>query len=88
MKQIATAARNKGWRGPLAWDAIDDPKCEPEPEDRTDVQRRRKVAVDLELVARRTKQGRTAQQIADEIGCHKRSIDRARTRVAGLAVAA
>ena len=30
MKQIATAARNKGWDGPLAWDDIDDPNCRPE----------------------------------------------------------
>ncbi|MFD1277378.1 hypothetical protein ACFQ51_52430 [Streptomyces kaempferi] len=30
MKQIATGARNKGWHGPLAWDAIDDPNCQPE----------------------------------------------------------
>lgn len=29
-KQIATGARNKGWHGPLAWDAIDDPNCQPE----------------------------------------------------------
>lgn len=30
MKQIATAARNKGWHGPLDWDDIDDPACQPE----------------------------------------------------------
>lgn len=30
LKQIATAARNKGWHGPLAWDDIDDPHEQPE----------------------------------------------------------
>jgi hypothetical protein len=29
-QQTATAARNKGWHGPLAWDDIDDPNCRPE----------------------------------------------------------
>ncbi|MGA4964459.1 hypothetical protein [Streptomyces pseudogriseolus] len=29
-KQTAGIARNKGWHGPLAWDDIDDPDCQPE----------------------------------------------------------
>ncbi|MFI9344982.1 hypothetical protein ACIG0D_27505 [Streptomyces sp. NPDC052773] len=80
-------ARAKGWHGPLAWDAIDDPNCEPETEGCIDYQRRQKAAIDLELVVRRTSQGATAEEIAREIGCHKRSVVRARRR-AELAVAA
>ncbi|MYU30652.1 hypothetical protein [Streptomyces reticuli] len=69
-----------GWHGPLAWDAIDDPACEPETTGRVDRQRRRKAVIDLELVAARTSEGRSAEEIAAEIGCHKRSIVRARRR--------
>lgn len=74
-------ARKKGWHGPLAWEAIDDPNEQPETDGQTNVQRRRKAAIDLELVAIRTAQGRSAGEIADELGCHKRSVVRARRRV-------
>lgn len=87
-KQVATAARNKGWHGPLVWDDIDDPNCEPEIDKQPGVDRRRKTVVDIDLVARRTKQGRTAEEIARELGCHKRSVVRARSRAAELAQAA
>jgi DNA-binding CsgD family transcriptional regulator len=76
-----------GWHGPLAWDNIDDPDCQPETDERTNMERRPKTVVDLELVARRTSQGRTAEEIAAEIGCHKRSVVRARRR-AEMGVAA
>ncbi|BBC30054.1 hypothetical protein SGFS_013480 [Streptomyces graminofaciens] len=82
-----TAARN-GWHGPLAWDDIDDPNAEPETDtDDTTTPRRRKVNADPARVARLTAQGMTAEQIAREIGCHKRTVVRARGR-AELAVAA
>lgn len=81
MKQIATCARNKGWHGPLAWDAIDDPAAKPEALGRTRTRgTRRKVHADLEKVVRLTAAGRSAQQIADELGCHERTVTRARKR--------
>lgn len=85
--RAAGDARRKGWHGPLAWDDIDNPTCEPETGGRTDYERRHKAIIDLELVALRTSQGRTAEQIAAELGCHKRSVVRARRRVE-MAVAA
>jgi transcriptional regulator with XRE-family HTH domain len=88
-------ARKKGWHGPLAWDDIDDPNCQPETDGQTNAPRRHKAVIDLEVIARRTKQGHTAEEIAEEIGCHKRSVVRARSRIqqektakAGLEVAA
>jgi hypothetical protein len=86
-RRATSDARRKNWHGPLAWDAIDDPACQPETQGRTDDQRRHKAVIDLELIARRTSQGRSAEQIAAEIGCHKRSVVRARRRVE-MAVAA
>lgn len=91
MKQIATYARNKGWDGPLAWDNIDDPKCKPEGawKSKSAPGARRKVHADPARVADLTAQGRSAEQIAQEIGCHKRTVVRVRSRVAsGLKVAA
>jgi len=87
-QRAASDARRKGWHGPLAWDAIDDPAAEPDTEGRTDFQRRHKAVVDLELVARRTSQGKTAGEIAAELGCHKRSVVRARRRAEELEIAA
>lgn len=81
MKQIATYARNKGWHGPLSWDAIDDPAAKPEPLGRTRARgTRRKVHADLEQVVRLTAAGKTNEQIAHEIGCHERTVSRARSR--------
>lgn len=76
------------WAGPLAWDDIDDPNEQPEIDSPVEEDRRRKTVVDIDLVARRTKQGRTAEEIARELGCHKRSVVRARSRAAELGVAA
>jgi hypothetical protein len=78
--RAAGDARRKGWHGPLAWDAIDDPACDPETTGQATGTSRSKAVIDLELVARRTSQGHTAEQIAEEIGCHKRSVVRARRR--------
>lgn len=80
MKQIATGARNKGWHGPLAWDAIDDPASQPEIRGLTNEHRRRRSVIDPQRVARLTLLGRTNEQIADELGCHERTVTRARKR--------
>lgn len=87
MKQIATAARNKGWHGPLAWDSIDDPNCQPETGDGSETPRRAKVTVDPADVARLTARGKTNEQIANELGCHERTVSRVRRR-AEMGVAA
>lgn len=73
-------ARRNNWHGPLAWDDINDPDCQPETEGRTDVHRRHKATVDPQRVARLTLLGKTNQQIADELGCHERTVSRVRRR--------
>lgn len=81
-------AAREGWRGPLDWDDIDAPDSRPESWGRSRAKRgSRRVAVDRTTVAQLTAAGRTAQQIADELGCHKRTVVRARGR-AEMAVAA
>jgi len=80
------AARNN-WPGPLAWDDIDDPNCQPETGGQTTIHRRRKVTVDPADVVRLTARGRTNAQIAAELGCHDRTVIRARRR-AEMAAAA
>jgi hypothetical protein len=87
-RQAATIARNKGWHGPLDWDDIDDPNCQPETWGQSRAKRDSgRVVADLAAVAQLTAAGRSAQQIADELGCHKRTVVRARGRVE-MAVAA
>ncbi|MBB5932363.1 helix-turn-helix domain-containing protein [Streptomyces echinatus] len=77
-----------GWHGPLAWDDIDDPKCKPEAARRSTAKEgSNRVIADVSRVAELTAAGRTAQQIADELGCHKRTVTRARRR-AEMGVAA
>lgn len=81
-QQTATLARNKGWHGPLDWDDIDDPAAKPETsrKSRALASTKPKVYADPARVAELTRAGRTAQQIADELGCHKRTVVRARGR--------
>lgn len=73
-------AAAEGWHGPLAWDDIDNPDEQPEADGVVLATRHPKAAVDLERVAVLTARGRSAEQIADELGCHKRSVTRARRR--------
>jgi hypothetical protein len=73
-------AAKRGWHGPLAWDDIDNPDCEPETEDGAEPPRRRSATVDPHAVARLTALGRTNEQIAVELGCHERTVSRARKR--------
>lgn len=75
-------ARKKGWHGPLAWDDIDNPAEEPDTEGTVLAARRHKAVIDREQVARLTAQGLSAAQIADVIGCHIRSVSRARGEMA------
>lgn len=72
-------ARKKGWHGPLAWDAIDDPACEPEFDPHAD-KRGRPAKVDDARVLHLTDEGLTTEQIAWELGCHERTVIRARNR--------
>lgn len=81
-------AAAEGWHGPLAWDDIDDPNEQPDTAGVVRLAKRPKAAIDLTLVARRTAQGRSAEEIAAEIGCHKRSIVRARRRAEEMEIAA
>jgi DNA-binding CsgD family transcriptional regulator len=69
-----------GWHGPLDWDDIDDPAAKPETSRKSRAQSsaKPKVYADPARVAELTRAGRTAQQIADELGCHKRTVVRAR----------
>lgn len=87
-QQAKHRALIEGWHGPLDWDDIDDPTCEPETEGRTDQQRRHKAVIDPARVAHLTRLGRSAEQIAAEIGCHPRSVIRARRRAEEMEIAA
>lgn len=81
-KQSRNLAAREGWYGPLAWDDIDDPKAKPESGGSVTsiAPKQRKVQADPARVARLTAMGWSAGQIAQEIGCHKRSVVRARRR--------
>jgi uncharacterized protein YerC len=73
-------ARKQNWHGPLSWDDIDNPNSRPETTGTTTVFRRRKVYADPQRVAQLTRAGRTNEQIAAELGCHERTVSRARRR--------
>lgn len=74
-------AAREGWHGPLAWDDIDNPACEPETDGQHIwVERRHKAVVDPQRVVQLTARGRTTEQIAAELGCHERTVTRARRR--------
>lgn len=81
-QQTATIACNKGWHGPLAWDDIDDPNCKPETDRHSEAKAstKPKVYADPARVARLTAQGKSAAEIALQLGCHQRTVVRARGR--------
>lgn len=81
-------AAARGWHGPLDWDDIDDPQCQPETGRRRQDGPGRREKVDDQQVARLTAQGLTAEQIARELRCHKRTVVRARGRAQDMATAA
>lgn len=72
-------ARAKNWHGPLAWDDIDDPAAQPDIDPHAD-KRGRKARVDDATVIQLTEQGFSAEQIAWKLGCHERTVKRARER--------
>jgi DNA-directed RNA polymerase specialized sigma24 family protein len=79
--QAKLRAATEGWHGPLAWDDIDNPTAKPETGRKTRAKAGiRKVHADRARVAELTAAGRSAQQIADELGCHKRTVVRARRK--------
>lgn len=79
-QQAKQRAAKEGWPGPLSWDDIDDPREQPDTSDELAVIRRHKASVDPHRVARLTAAGRTNEQIAAELGCHERTVSRARRR--------
>lgn len=84
-----TSAARRGWHGPLAWDAIDDPNSQPETLDPfKDGIRRPRGLADPARVMRLTTAGKSAAEIARDLGVHKRTVIRARGRARQLAVAA
>lgn len=87
--QARNHARSKQWHGPLDWDDIDDPQCQPETGRRRQDGPGRREKVDDTQVARLTAEGLSAEQIARELRCHKRTVVRARGRAqTEMAVAA
>ncbi|MYR30534.1 MULTISPECIES: helix-turn-helix domain-containing protein [unclassified Streptomyces] len=72
-------AARLGWHGPLAWADIDDPACEPETDDTEP--RGTRERVDETEVARLVADGWRDEEIAAELGCHPRTIRRARARL-------
>jgi hypothetical protein len=78
--QAKRRAAKEGWHGPLAWDDIDDPTAKPETGGGF-VERRRKIHADPARIAQLTAAGRTNEQIAQELGCHERTVSRVRRRV-------
>jgi DNA-binding NarL/FixJ family response regulator len=78
-------ARRKGWHGPLAWDDdIDDPTAKPDIDQHPD-KRGKPAQIDELRVARLVREGLTNAQIAQRIGCHVRTVTRARGRVEQVA---
>jgi AraC-like DNA-binding protein len=85
-----TRAIKRGWHGPMAWDGnIDDPQCKPDLDgSRVKTGRSKGDSPDPARVARLTAEGLSAEQIARELRCHKRTVVRARSRARGMGVAA
>ncbi|MHC3427229.1 helix-turn-helix domain-containing protein [Streptomyces sp. DT18] len=79
-ERIRTRAARLGWHGPTAWGSdIDDPRCEPEVDDTEP--RGIRERVDETEVARLLADGLSDDEIAAELGCHPRTISRARDRL-------
>lgn len=90
--QFTARARNRaarmGWDGPFAWgDTIDDPAAEPERDEPVKAERKRHGTADPERVMELTRQGRTAYEIALDLGVHERTVVRIRGRARDNAAA-
>ena len=72
-------ARCHNWHGPMAWDDIDNPAAQPDIDPHAN-KRGRPAKVDEARVVRLTDEGLTDEQIAWEMGCHTRTVVRARNR--------
>ncbi|ARX81588.1 hypothetical protein SMD44_00986 [Streptomyces alboflavus] len=81
-------ARNEGWHGPLAWDDIDNPDCKPETATGRERPGLARPDVDPRRVVHLAGEGLSAAQIAERLGCHKRTVVRARRKAEELAAAA
>ncbi|MGW3490608.1 helix-turn-helix domain-containing protein [Streptomyces sp. NPDC001054] len=77
--RVRRHAASLGWHGPLAWADIDDPRCEPEIDDAEP--RGIRERADETEVARLLADGLSDEEIAAELGCHPRTITRARDRL-------
>lgn len=76
-------AQSSGWYSPLAWDDnIDDPKSKPDTDGRSKAKAssKPKVYADPTRVAQLTALGKSASEIAQQLGCHQRTVVRARGR--------
>ncbi|MGW4181289.1 helix-turn-helix domain-containing protein [Streptomyces albidoflavus] len=70
-----------GWHGPAAWEDINNPACQPEPPTvDTELPTGRRSAIDADLVMQLTTAGLSKQQIAWELGCTVRSVERIHDR--------
>lgn len=79
--RVRNDAARKKWHSPIAWDDdIDDPNAKPETGRRRQDGPGRREKVDALEVARLTAAGKSAEQIAAELRCHKRTVVRARGR--------
>lgn len=72
-------AAARGWHGPLAWEDIDDPACEPEIDERP-ADPGRPEQIDDERVRLLVRDGHSNSQIAIRLGCSKRAVERSRNR--------
>ncbi|MFD9174694.1 hypothetical protein ACFWDT_06125 [Streptomyces diastaticus] len=78
---VRARAAARGWHGPAAWEDIDDPACEPEPPTvDTELPTGRRSTIDADLVMQLTAAGLSEQQIAWELGCTVRSVERVHDR--------
>ncbi|MEU6990304.1 helix-turn-helix domain-containing protein [Streptomyces sp. NPDC046465] len=80
-------AAAEGWHGPLAWDAVDDPQATPDVDEYVD-RRGRPAEIDAAEVARLTRAGHSTAEIALQLGCHVRTVTRARGRISPQEAAA
>ncbi|MEU2960410.1 hypothetical protein [Streptomyces albidoflavus] len=76
---VRQRAAARGWHGPLAWEDIDDPACQPETDERP-AGLGRPEQIDDERVQLLVRDGHSNTQIAVRLGCSKRAVERSRNR--------
>lgn len=75
--QARRTAQRRGWAPPLAWDDIDDPDAQPDYGESHDWRWDRRAGRS-EKVAELTREGLTAEQIAEHLGVTRRTVERLR----------